>query len=266
MAEFMLFHCNYVGDDGHRCPQPLDEGWITACSHVFCGCHAKAWFRSHDNCPVCRNGPVKLVRMESSAAVRRRGRTALLGLTPPEVVRATEVAINFWLDQKLFELSSEGRHQAEQQERHRNLEEAVRSRLGDAQEAARRLETEQLGLKRRLQEASSEGQRLQAELARLQAEVTDAEEEQSREAERPSRECRESREPSLPPLRKPRLQAGANPGLAERPGSVASYRPERTATSNEDLLRGPKLTPLFAGRVPNFLLSGARPGNRRRIT
>lgn len=291
--DFLVFHCNHVSEDGSRCQQPLDEGWVTACSHVFCGSHAKAWFRNHDDCAVCRNGPVKLVRLDiSRAGVRRRGRTALLGLNPPEIVRATEVALNFWLDQKLFELTTEGRRQADLKDRHKSLEEAVRTRLGEAESAARGLEAEHQRLKRRLNEASTEGRRLETELARLQKELREAESvEASRQSGTPdplqSRRMQRQEQAETPrtgqfvsfnnqeqsfsfksqelpdKMRRsfaPQQEAGALQGPARRGGSSQEGRVPMPGWMQEI---GKASAPLFAGRAPSFLLSGSRPKNRR---
>lgn len=272
--EFLLFHCNHVSEDGCRCQQPLDEGWVTACSHVFCGGHAKAWFRTHDDCPCCRNGPVKLVRLDvSRAGVRRRGRTALLGLTPPEIVRSTEVALNFWLDQKLFELTSECRQQATQKDRHRLLEEVVRTRLGEAERAARSLEAEHQNLKRRLSESGSEMRHLEAELALIHADLKDATTADGADAgqqqTRPSFPCfsqnvGQSRPGSNGPLFRP--SKNEEPAERIRSGCATDGTTPKTMQDSGKGLGGIHAAPpIFSGRATSFLMSGSRP-SRRRIT
>ena len=41
------------------------DSWSTVaqCPHMFCYHHAKEWFAAHDDCPICCNGPVKIVKM-----------------------------------------------------------------------------------------------------------------------------------------------------------------------------------------------------------
>lgn len=104
MHNFLVFHCNYKGEDGSMCHRQVDQGWVTACCHIFCQEHSEEWFKSRDDCPLCKDGHVKLVKVDVSRTNSlRRSRTALIVLAPPDLMQVVETAFNFWVDQKLFE-------------------------------------------------------------------------------------------------------------------------------------------------------------------
>lgn len=68
------------------------------CGHVFCVQHAKSWFSSHKDCPVC--GEKVRVRWADFATERER---ALVGCSPEAMLRALEEGMRFWTQQKELE-------------------------------------------------------------------------------------------------------------------------------------------------------------------
>eukprot|EP00930_Biecheleria_cincta_P047767 TRINITY_DN33183_c0_g1_i1.p1 TRINITY_DN33183_c0_g1~~TRINITY_DN33183_c0_g1_i1.p1 ORF type:complete len:356 (-),score=40.88 TRINITY_DN33183_c0_g1_i1:329-1312(-) len=166
---FKSFHCNYCDpQDGTACKEKLEEGWLTACSHLFCHKHARSWFGNRDDCPICRVGPVKLVRMDmSEAALKHRGRHALTGMTPPEIIRAAETALTFWSDQRVFEFRREGERQHKDTIRLKSMEDKARERLQEAEAACNTLEADNSHLQQSLSNTNLEVEKLSRELEGL---------------------------------------------------------------------------------------------------
>ncbi|CAE7633873.1 CCNB1IP1 [Symbiodinium necroappetens] len=164
----LLFRCNHQEKDGKPCEQPLDKGWVTACSHLFCNEHAHRWFASHDSCPVCRTNPVKLVRMDlSRASLRRRGKSCLVGMSPPEVLRALEVSLSFWTDQQLLRFQQEGQHRAQEVGRLACIERTGKARLMEAEDLCNELEKKNDCMENKLAETLREVSELNDELSRI---------------------------------------------------------------------------------------------------
>lgn len=175
--ELLCFHCNFATKDGEPCSRPIKEGWITACSHLLCYEHAKAWFQDHEDCPLCRAGKVKLVRMDlSEASARRRGRMQLIGMSPPEIMEASETALSFWVDQKVFEFQRSSRRQGQLLSHQKSVEELIKAKLREAEETCNALEAEQRALQQRIDERERENCRAGEELKRLRWDFTAAEE------------------------------------------------------------------------------------------
>ncbi|CAE7766429.1 Ccnb1ip1 [Symbiodinium sp. CCMP2456] len=164
----LLFRCNHQEKDGKPCEQPLDKGWVTACSHLFCNEHARRWFASHDSCPVCGTNPVKLVRMDlSRASLRRRGKSCLVGMSPPEVLRALEVSLSFWTDQQLLRFQQEGQRRAQEVECLACIERTGKARLMEAEELCNELEKKNDCMENKLAETLREVSELNDELSRI---------------------------------------------------------------------------------------------------
>ncbi|CAE7314233.1 CCNB1IP1, partial [Symbiodinium sp. CCMP2592] len=171
----LLFRCNFQEKDGKPCEQPLDKGWVTACSHLFCNEHAHRWFASHDSCPVCGTNPVKLVRMDlSRASLRRRGTSCLVGMSPPEVLRALEVSLSFWTDQQLLRFQQEGRRRAQEVGRLACIERTGKARLMEAEELCNELEKKHGCMENKLAETLREVSELNDELSRISESVHQA--------------------------------------------------------------------------------------------
>lgn len=173
--ELLVFHCNFA-TKGELCRHPLKEGWVTACSHLFCYEHAKEWFQSHNDCPVCRCGKINLIRMDlSQASVKRRGRMSLIGMTPPEIIQASETALNFWVDQKVFEFHMKGKRQNQLINQQKSIEEHIKTKLREAEATCNALEAEQQQLQQQIDEKEKENRKVSEELQRLRWDLAAAE-------------------------------------------------------------------------------------------
>mmetsp|Transcript_97387 Transcript_97387/g.270899 ORF Transcript_97387/g.270899 Transcript_97387/m.270899 type:complete len:299 (+) Transcript_97387:114-1010(+) len=178
--ELLVFHCNFATKDGDPCSHPLKEGWITACSHLLCYDHAKEWFQNHDDCPICRSGKVKLVRMDlSQTSVKRRGRMSLIGMTPPEILEASETALSFWVDQKLFEFQRKGQRHCQLLGRQKSIEELIKTKLREAETTCNALEAEQRALQQQIDEKDKENRKISEEVQRLKWDLAAAEDRHS---------------------------------------------------------------------------------------
>eukprot|EP00747_Dinoflagellata_sp_TGD_P207168 gnl/TRDRNA2_/TRDRNA2_80768_c0_seq1.p1 gnl/TRDRNA2_/TRDRNA2_80768_c0~~gnl/TRDRNA2_/TRDRNA2_80768_c0_seq1.p1 ORF type:complete len:343 (+),score=62.89 gnl/TRDRNA2_/TRDRNA2_80768_c0_seq1:79-1107(+) len=173
LDNFLGFHCNFE-QNGEICGKRIEEeGWITGCSHLFCYEHANAWFQNHDDCPLCRNGQVKLVRTDlSRAGAKKRGRVALVGMAPPEIIEAADTALNFWLDQKAHEFFKKGARQRSLLDHQRKIEGLVKERLGDAEAACSKLEAEQQMLHKKVSEVDREATKAEEEGKGLKKQLT----------------------------------------------------------------------------------------------
>lgn len=155
MHNFLVFHCNFTAEDGALCGKQVDQGWITACCHIFCQEHSEEWFKNRDDCPLCQDGHVRLVRMDvSRTASRRRSRTALIGLTPPDFFQAMEVAFNFWVDQKLFEYNHLVRRTTGLAERRKAIETKIQSKLQSLDDNCVHVQAEQQTLERSIEDVA----------------------------------------------------------------------------------------------------------------
>lgn len=180
MNEFLRFGCNFVvGRSGELCAQALSgEAWVTQCSHLLCPKHAQEWFEGHDDCPVCRAGATRLVKMDFRASGRsgKRERMALVGMTPPEIISATETALNFWVDQKAYEHQTKKKRRGALTARQTQIKEAVEVRLKEADTACSGLEAEQKTLQAKLEATDQENAKANEELRALKREVVEAQE------------------------------------------------------------------------------------------
>lgn len=176
--EFLCFHCNFIGQSGEACKQAIEDGWVTQCSHVFCFQHAKEWFADHDDCPICRGDQrVKMVRMNfSRAQAQRRSRMSLVGLTPQDIIRASENALNFWVDQKVFEFHNIQRRNVSLVEHHKKVEDSVRQRLKVAEDSCNGLEAETRDLQKKIEETDAGNAKAEQEVQRLKRQIAEAEE------------------------------------------------------------------------------------------
>lgn len=168
MEDFLVFHCNFVSK-GTLCGRVLDEGWITACCHIFCKEHTKEWFDAHVDCPICREGPIKFVRIDvSRTAARHRARTALLGMAPPDLLQAFKVAMQFWVDQKVLEHQQARSGMHELSKRQILLEDRIRAKLQELEASSSDVKEEQHRLERAIEDIGQANTKadLQVERAR----------------------------------------------------------------------------------------------------
>jgi len=102
--EVMAYHCNFILQDGRPCAKRIVTGWVTNCSHLFCEMHAKEWFASNVECPVCRRGggAVRVLKVDFQKS-RKQPRTAMIGFLPTQVFQAAGDAFSFWVEQKMQE-------------------------------------------------------------------------------------------------------------------------------------------------------------------
>eukprot|EP00928_Gymnodinium_smaydae_P070281 TRINITY_DN54153_c0_g1_i1.p1 TRINITY_DN54153_c0_g1~~TRINITY_DN54153_c0_g1_i1.p1 ORF type:complete len:402 (-),score=93.26 TRINITY_DN54153_c0_g1_i1:239-1360(-) len=194
MQEFLAFRCNFVSRDGAPCTQVLSEAWVTQCSHVFCAHHAREWFGTNDDCPICRDGRVKMVRSDfSRSGSARRRNMSLVGLTPLDIMQASETALNFWVNQKVFEHRKLGSHHGKMVEHHKKMEEVIKQRLKEVETSCNKLEDEQRDLQKKIEVTEQTIGEADVELRSLRRQVADAEEQQKSLAKRlsgdPRREC-----------------------------------------------------------------------------
>jgi len=218
MHPLLVFHCNFPTKGNELCNRPLEDAWVTACSHVLCYSHAKEWFQNHDECPLCRSGRVNIIRVNlSQASVARRGRMALFGMTPPEIMQATQTALSFWVDQKVYEFQSAGQRQKQLTDRQKTVEEHIKSKLREAENTCNVMEAEQQQLNKKIDEAEKEKRNVSEELERLRCDVAAAEDRHSRLQRQVLGEQRHDL------FRRPLLEA-PSPAPALAPDAVAGRR------------------------------------------
>eukprot|EP00930_Biecheleria_cincta_P004354 TRINITY_DN105267_c0_g1_i1.p1 TRINITY_DN105267_c0_g1~~TRINITY_DN105267_c0_g1_i1.p1 ORF type:complete len:444 (+),score=98.31 TRINITY_DN105267_c0_g1_i1:126-1334(+) len=163
-------HCNFPQGDAEPqpCALPVDGSiaWATGCCHVFCPCHAESWFggaalsgrAQPRSCPVC-GCATELWRLDLARSTRER-RLAVMGLSPKDVLVAAGEALEFWLAQKVLEVSWEKSAAASG----KKLE--LRAFHGEKEQAD--LSQRQQLLRRQLEVASARKTTLEKEKARLQ--------------------------------------------------------------------------------------------------
>eukprot|EP00929_Paragymnodinium_shiwhaense_P071247 TRINITY_DN36233_c0_g1_i1.p1 TRINITY_DN36233_c0_g1~~TRINITY_DN36233_c0_g1_i1.p1 ORF type:complete len:400 (-),score=74.72 TRINITY_DN36233_c0_g1_i1:341-1540(-) len=227
LQDFCAFRCNYAGKDGEQCTQELlEDTWVTQCSHVFCPKHARQWFEGHDDCPVCRQGAVKLVRMNFGPSNGRNSkRMSLVGMTPMEIMAASETALNFWVDQKALEFQKRAKRKVAMTERQKKMEEVIRDRLKIAEDMCNRLEEDQKDLQRKIDETDKDNSRAQEEVRVLKRELAEAEDQYSDFAKRISGDQRREffRRPLVASPAPPAGQMGrSQSGLGSGSGSGGS--------------------------------------------
>jgi len=181
MHPLLVFHCNFPTQGNEPCNRPLDEAWVTSCSHLLCYSHAKEWFQSHDGCPLCRSGRVNILRVNlTQASVAKRGRAALLGMTPPQIMQSTQTALAFWVDQTLHEFMDMGQRQRQLTDQQRNMEDHIKSKLTEGEALCNAMEAEQQQLEAKIGEVEKETRQVKEEMERLWHEVAAAQERCSR--------------------------------------------------------------------------------------
>mmetsp|Transcript_70323 Transcript_70323/g.139412 ORF Transcript_70323/g.139412 Transcript_70323/m.139412 type:complete len:297 (-) Transcript_70323:146-1036(-) len=253
MHPLLVFHCNFPTKGKEQlCNRPLEDAWVTACSHIFCYSHAKEWFQTNNDCPVCRSGRVNVLRVNlSQASVTRRGRMALLGMTPTEVMQATQTALSFWVDQKVYEFVAMGHRQKQLADQQKAAEEHIKSKLQEAEDQCNAMEAEQQQINKKIDVAEKEKLKVSEELERLRCEVAAAEDRHSRLQRQVVGEQRQDL------FRRPLLEE-PSPSTALAPDSVAGRRTSRTIPDSV-----PRNTPF---REPRNILGCASQGNGRSFT
>mmetsp|Transcript_17618 Transcript_17618/g.49903 ORF Transcript_17618/g.49903 Transcript_17618/m.49903 type:complete len:314 (+) Transcript_17618:115-1056(+) len=191
--DFELVHCNYVSDSGEPCNLLLEDAWVTACSHVFCREHAKEWFQGHEDCPICRDGKVKCIRMNFSKGRFRQQRLLLIGMPPNDILQATQTALNFWIDQKALEYQQRTEYGKTLRGREASIEESLKAKLGEIEASCKELEMEQRQLQQKIDDTEKESGQVQQHLQRLKRESMETDDSfhslQSRVADARMHEC-----------------------------------------------------------------------------
>lgn len=145
----VAFHCNFMVQTGRPCGCQVREGWVTSCAHIFCEKHAKEWFNSNMDCPVCCNGKHPRVMKMSFERSPKTDSQRVLGLFPNEILQAAGDALEFWAHQKSQELiwdkqASARFHasEAQLQRQRRELQEQVTKAVTELQERRQLLKQE----------------------------------------------------------------------------------------------------------------------------
>jgi len=174
-------HCNFCQPDGSACDKSLDQtAVICACAHVFCQEHAEEWFPNNSDCPLCRDGPVKLVKTDcSKAAMRKKLRTALLGMAPMELMEAFFHSLGFWVDQKAIDTETMQQNIAALKERNNDYDVKLTKQLKDMDMSCQQLEEEQQEMEKELEEVLKAGRRLDEQLQRCRRECSEMEDKYS---------------------------------------------------------------------------------------
>lgn len=97
-------------------------------------------------------------------------------MTPPEILQASETALNTWVEQKVLEFREKGKLQSELVARQKKMEEAIQARLQEAETACNGLEADQSKLQQKIEEIEKENSKTYEELKKLKAELADSEE------------------------------------------------------------------------------------------
>lgn len=164
--EVLAFHCNFVGQNGRPCACRTDSGYLTSCSHLFCDEHAKSWFASHVDCPLCKDGcAVRIVKVDFSRP-RRQVDLAMVGFSPEDILQAASKAFRLYSHQKMLE------HDWQADAGHRlkackhKLQQSVEHQLDRAKAAYEGLSQKNVQLKDDFRKAQFRRGRLQDELGK----------------------------------------------------------------------------------------------------
>jgi len=141
---------------------------------------------------------------------------ALFGMTPPEIMQATQTAWSFWVDQKVYEFQSAGQRQKQLTDRQKTVEEHIKSKLREVEATCNAMKAERQ-LNKKIDEAEQEKRKVSEELERLRCEVAAAEDRHSRLQRQVLGEQRHEL------FRRPLLEA-PSPAPALAPDAVAGRR------------------------------------------
>eukprot|EP00419_Tripos_fusus_P002012 CAMPEP_0172676488 /NCGR_PEP_ID=MMETSP1074-20121228/14020_1 /TAXON_ID=2916 /ORGANISM="Ceratium fusus, Strain PA161109" /LENGTH=259 /DNA_ID=CAMNT_0013494163 /DNA_START=318 /DNA_END=1094 /DNA_ORIENTATION=- len=101
-------------------------------------------------------------------------------MTPTEVMQATQTALSFWVDQKVYEFVAMGHRQKQLADQQKAAEEHIKSKLQEAEDQCNAMEAEQQQINKKIDVAEKEKLKVSEELERLRCEVAAAEDRHSR--------------------------------------------------------------------------------------
>jgi len=166
-----VFHCNWKDQHRKCCGERVEIAYLTECAHVFCVSHAKQWFSSNIECPICRNGvPVRVIKVDFTQSEKRKN-SILLGCEPSDVLIAADRALNFWASQKSSEFDNYSESEAQMQARELRMKGYYANRKEDVGKTIEALAEGRRRLDEQLQEALARRDGLRIECEHLQSKV-----------------------------------------------------------------------------------------------
>lgn len=170
-VEFLALRCNYPLKDGKVCSKVLTEGWATSCSHIFCPDHAREWFQKDERCPICldKQGNVRMAKVATSTQEQAQVQKLLIGRSPPDIMLAASAAMSFWVEQKQQEHGREEGVERALSDQVKRLIGNGRKRLTEAESLTQSLQAGTDELRRQLRETESQFSTNQQEASRLQS-------------------------------------------------------------------------------------------------
>eukprot|EP00930_Biecheleria_cincta_P076844 TRINITY_DN64066_c0_g1_i1.p1 TRINITY_DN64066_c0_g1~~TRINITY_DN64066_c0_g1_i1.p1 ORF type:complete len:271 (-),score=56.33 TRINITY_DN64066_c0_g1_i1:52-864(-) len=164
--EVLAFHCNFMEHAGKPCARRTDSGYLTSCSHLFCDEHAKSWFASHVDCPLCKDGgAVRIVKVDFSRP-RRQVDLAMVGFSPEEILQAASEAFGLYSSQKMLEHDWQTEAGLRLKACKHRLQQSVEHQLDRARTAYEGLSQQNGQLKEELRKAQFRRGRLQDEVGK----------------------------------------------------------------------------------------------------
>mmetsp|Transcript_9777 Transcript_9777/g.25656 ORF Transcript_9777/g.25656 Transcript_9777/m.25656 type:complete len:322 (+) Transcript_9777:68-1033(+) len=169
-GHFLAFHCNFMSASGEPCRQRItQEGWLTGCVHLLCVEHAREWFSSNVDCPVCKDGRAVRVLKLDFCSIRKEAKLRVIGFSPRQVLEAAMEAIEFWASQKALEVGWQTDVDAKLALRHRRLHDVYNDKSAEAVAATRALQGRCADARTRLQETLLQRDRLMTMLEQTKA-------------------------------------------------------------------------------------------------
>mmetsp|Transcript_63596 Transcript_63596/g.200980 ORF Transcript_63596/g.200980 Transcript_63596/m.200980 type:complete len:287 (-) Transcript_63596:80-940(-) len=168
--EVLALHCNFAQQEGRPCARRIQVGWLTSCSHLLCPEHAKEWFASNVECPVCRSGAVRMLKVDFRRPRRERN-LAMMGFLPSQVFQAASEAFEFWAQQKMLEHDWQMEAGARLQAREDRLRSAYQERATEVERVMTMLSQKKQELTERLHDAAAHGNALQTEAAEARKKI-----------------------------------------------------------------------------------------------
>jgi len=171
-SELLALHCNYPQKSDRPCACRVEVGWLTSCAHLFCTEHAKQWFASNVDCPVCRaGGPVRMLKVNCKRPRKERN-LAMLGFLPSQVFQAASEAFEFWAQQKMLEHDWQAEASVKLEARESRLRGTYQERAMEVERVISQLSEQKYALEQRLCDMTSRGDalRVQAEEAQVRLE------------------------------------------------------------------------------------------------
>eukprot|EP00427_Karlodinium_veneficum_P021169 CAMPEP_0169113202 /NCGR_PEP_ID=MMETSP1015-20121227/28070_1 /TAXON_ID=342587 /ORGANISM="Karlodinium micrum, Strain CCMP2283" /LENGTH=293 /DNA_ID=CAMNT_0009175345 /DNA_START=71 /DNA_END=952 /DNA_ORIENTATION=+ len=169
--DFQGFRCNFRKPGEKCCTRLANEGWVTACSHIFCQEHAKEWFTTNDDCPICRQGHVKMMKLDMPITdVKKRRKSDVMGMNPNEITEACTTALNFWTDQKIHDIQMAHLQNAESKEQRRKTHQKWLERLKSFELECNSMEKQKSDIKNKLKTLHSANAALTNRLTSLRSE------------------------------------------------------------------------------------------------